>query len=85
MDDRPARAFVIDLTHAVEACEFAAALLAAWRRQRPAIRLSFLPGAPEHERLLEAHGLEVIGEGADLAPSPVLPRHSPKTRARAPA
>ena len=32
MDESPARDFIIDLTHAVEACDFAAVLLAAWLR-----------------------------------------------------
>jgi anti-anti-sigma regulatory factor len=63
MDESPAREFVIDLTHAVEACDFAACLLASWARQaRQAKRVRFLPGAPEHARILSAHGLELVDE-----------------------
>jgi anti-anti-sigma regulatory factor len=63
MDESSAREFVIDLTHAVEACDFAACLLAAWSRQRRhAKQVRFLPGAPEHARILSAHGLELVDE-----------------------
>jgi len=60
MDEAPAWRYVVDLTHAVEACEFAAAVLAAWwSERRRAVALTFRPGAPEHERLLAAYGLEL--------------------------
>lgn len=60
MDEAPARRFVVDLTHAEEACEFAASLLAAWwRERRRAVALTFRPGEPEHVRLLLAFGLEL--------------------------
>lgn len=63
MDESPAREFVIDLTHAVEACDFAGCLLSAWTRQRrQAKHVRFLPGAPEHARMLSAHGLELVDE-----------------------
>ena len=68
MDESPAREFVVDLTHAVEACDFAAVLLAAWLRARPGRRLRFRPGAPAHAKLLLAHGLELVPEGDSLGP-----------------
>jgi hypothetical protein len=67
MDDAPGRAFVVDLTHAVEACDFAAVLLAAWARLHPGRRLRFLPGAPEHVALLRAHGLELVERDGEEA------------------
>lgn len=73
MDEAASRDFVVDLTHAVEACDFAAALLAAWVRQRPAKRLSFRPGTDDHAKLLRAHALEVLAEGTDLAPTLAFP------------
>ncbi len=74
MDESPARDFVVDLTHAVEACDFAAVLLAAWLRQCPGRRLRFRPGAPEHARLLRAHGFELLPDGDDaLAPTLAFP------------
>jgi hypothetical protein len=73
MDEAVAREFVVDLTHAVEACDFAAALLASWLRQRPGRRLRFRPGAVEHVKLLRAHGLEVVAEDADLGPTLAFP------------
>ncbi len=79
MDDSAATEFVVDLTHAVETCDFAAALLAAWLRQRPGRCLRFRPGAREHVRLLRAHGLDVVAEDADLAPTLVLPPPRPAT------
>lgn len=73
MDESPAREFIVDLTHAVEVCDFAAALLASWLRQRPGVRLAFRPAGGDHLRLLRAHGLEVVAEDADLAPFVVAP------------
>jgi hypothetical protein len=73
MDDCSTREFVVDLTHAVEACDFAAVLLAAWLRQRPGRRLRFRPGAPAHVRLLLAHGLELVSDGDRLAPRTAFP------------
>jgi hypothetical protein len=64
MDEGHGREFVVDLTHAVEACDFAACLLAAWAKaRRGEKRVRFLPGAPEHAPLLAAHGLDVVQEG----------------------
>jgi hypothetical protein len=65
MDDSPSREFVVDLTHAVEAFDFAAVVLASWARRRPDQRLRFRAGTPAHVTLLRAHGLEV--EGAEAA------------------
>ena len=81
MDETPERDFVIDLTHAVEACDFAAVLLTAWTRLHPDRRLRFLPGAPEHVSLLQSHGLAVLAEGEEaLAPSLSFPfPHAPAT------
>ncbi len=77
MDESAATEFVVDLTHAVETCDFAAALLASWVRQQPGRRLRFRPGAYEHVRLLRAHGLDVVAEDADLAPTLAFPPPSP--------
>jgi hypothetical protein len=66
MDESASRDFVIDLTHAVEACDFAACLLSAWARaRRHEKRVRVLPGAPEHVALLAAHALEILDD-ADL-------------------
>ncbi len=71
MDGSPARDFEIDLTHAVEACDFAASLLAGWARRWGRLkRVRFRPGTPEHARLLAGHGLE-LAEG-DEATEPTL-------------
>lgn len=85
MDEGVAREFVVDLTHAVEACDFAAALLASWLRQRPSRRLRFRPGTVEHVKLLRAHGLECLAEDVDLAPEMgfPLPRSLPASGALA--
>jgi hypothetical protein len=80
MDDSSAREFVVDLTHAVEACAFAAALLAGWLRLHPDRRLRFRPGAREHVQLLRAHGLEVVADDADLDPTLGFPSLSPAAR-----
>src|SRR5690242_16420996 len=78
MDGCAACEFLVDLTHAEEACDFAASVLAAWTRERRRIkRVSFLPGAPEHARLLHAFGLDVEEEVEDLDAVPLLPRHVP--------
>jgi hypothetical protein len=73
MDESPARDFVVDLTHAVEACDFAACLLAAWARaRRRTKRIRFRAGTPEHAGLLAAHGLEVVdAETADALTVPL--------------
>jgi hypothetical protein len=73
MDEASGRDFVVDLTHAVEACDFAAAVLSSWVRQRPGRRLRFRPGAREHVRLLRAHGLELVADDADLGPTLAVP------------
>jgi hypothetical protein len=72
MDESPAREFLVDLSHAVEACDFAAGILASWARQWARVKkVRFRPGAAEHERLLAGHGLE-LDHGADLATEPEL-------------
>jgi hypothetical protein len=80
MDESSSRDFVVDLTHAVEACDFAACLLSAWAKAaRYAKRVRFLPGAPEHVPLLAAHGLEILDD-ADvdtLAPYGFPPSRRP--------
>lgn len=71
MEETPADRYVIDLTHAIEACEFAAAVLAAWwGERRRDVALTFRPGEPEHVRLLAAFGLEL--EDTPAAPASVL-------------
>lgn len=75
MDGCAARDFLVDLTHAEEACEFAASILAAWARERRREkRVRFRPGAPEHARLLRGFGLEV-DEAA--GPVPAVSRRMP--------
>lgn len=68
MDESEATDFVVDLTYADEAFEFAACILANWvrehRRQR---RVRVVPGAPEHARLLAGFGLELVDEDALLS------------------
>lgn len=76
MDEAPARRYVVDLTHAVEAWDFAASVLAAWWRERPRVALTFRPGAPEHVRLLVSFGLELEGPPA-AAPALVWQPASP--------
>ena len=73
MDESAGSDFVVDLTHAVEACDFAAALLASWLGRRPGRRLRFRPGADEHVKLLRAHGLDVLAPDADLGPTLAFP------------
>jgi hypothetical protein len=70
MDDSPAPEFVVNLEHAVEACEFAASLLADWARARRGTkRVRFVPGDAEHARLLAAFGLELLDpDDGDLSP-----------------
>lgn len=87
MDDSPAREFIVDLTHAVEACDFAASLLAAWARERRrSKRIRFRPGAPEHATLLAAHGLEIVedDEADTLAPPFGFPMPRSATPSSAP-
>jgi hypothetical protein len=72
MDESTETSFVVDLTHAEEAWEFAASLLSSWARQWSRVkRVRFRPGSLQHERLLVAHGLELVGaeDELDLAPA----------------
>jgi anti-anti-sigma regulatory factor len=83
MDESHGREFVVDLTHAVEACDFAACLLATWAKaRRGEKRVRFLPGSPEHAPLLAAHGLEIVEEGDA---SVLLPHGLPAARRPAPS
>src|SRR6266498_3847719 len=51
MDESPARDFVVDLTHAIETCDFAAALLATWSRARRSTkRVRFRAETPSRRR-----------------------------------
>jgi hypothetical protein len=60
MDESAARDFVIDLTRAEEACDFAACILASYVRQRwRDRRVRFCPGTDAHARLLAGYGLEL--------------------------
>jgi hypothetical protein len=72
MEDSPSREFLVDLTHAVEACDFAASLLAAWTRRWGRLkRVRFRPGDAEHARLLTGHGLDVVDASEEVS-SPAL-------------
>ena len=74
MDESPQTSFVVDLTNAEEACEFAASVLASWARQWSRVkRVRFRPASLQHERLLGAHGLELVAadEEPDVAPASV--------------
>lgn len=63
MDESVARDFVVDLTCADEACDFAAAILERYARQRwREKRIRFVPGSPRHARVLASHGLELSEE-----------------------
>ena len=64
MEESPARSFLVDLTHAIEACDFAASLVEAWARRWGRLkRVRFRPGSAEHARILSRHGLDL--EDAD--------------------
>ncbi|HEX9049727.1 MAG TPA: hypothetical protein VF841_04275 [Anaeromyxobacter sp.] len=70
MEESPAREFLVDLTHAVEACDFAASLLASWARGRERLkRVRFRPGCAEHARILSGHGLELADGEEASAPA----------------
>jgi hypothetical protein len=70
MDDSAAQAFVIDLAHAEEACEFAACILAGWAREhRREKQVRFRAATGDQARLLAAFGLELDeAEGATVEP-----------------
>ncbi len=70
MEESPAREFLVDLTHAVEACDFAASLLASWTRRWERLkRVRFRSGSAEHARILAGHGLELT-DGDEPTSSP---------------
>ena len=84
MDESPAAEFVVDLTHAIEACDFAAGLLAAWARaQRHVKRVRFHAETPEQAVLLAAHGLELVEEDDEEALA--LPFGFPLPRSASPS
>ncbi|WP_242339974.1 MULTISPECIES: hypothetical protein [Anaeromyxobacter] len=61
MEESEATRFVVDLTHAEEAFEFAASILATFSRQCWRTKqIAFLPGSSDHARLLSGFGLEVL-------------------------
>ncbi|GAO01873.1 hypothetical protein ACOQFB_15315 [Anaeromyxobacter sp. Red801] len=70
MDESAADAFVIDLAHAEEACEFAACVLAGWvREHRREKQVRFRAATREQARLLAAFGLDLdAGEHAAVEP-----------------
>lgn len=70
MEESPAREFLVDLTHAVEACDFAAGLLASWARRWERLkRVRFVPGSTEHARVLAGHGLELADPEEPTSPA----------------
>jgi hypothetical protein len=71
MEESSATRFVIDLTYADEAFEFAACILAGWvREHRRAHTVQVVPGSPEQAFLLAGFGLDLVDEEALL---PALP------------
>ncbi len=69
MEESPAREYLVDLTHAVEACDFAASLLASWARRWERLKhVTFRPGSPEHARILAGHGLDLAEADEPDAP-----------------
>src|SRR5512142_349339 len=71
MEESASREFLVDLTHAVEACDFAASLLASWARRWERLkRVRFRPGSGDHARILAGHGLELAD--ADEPTTPAL-------------
>lgn len=72
MEESPGRSFLVDLTHAVEACDFAASLVEAWARRWGRLKtVRFRAGSVEHARILSGHGLD-LEDGEDGAPTPAL-------------
>ena len=71
MEESSATRFVIDLSYADEAFEFAACILAGWvREHRRARTVQVVPGSPEQAFLLAGFGLGLIEEEALLPPLP---------------
>lgn len=69
MEESEAADFVVDLTYADEAFEFAACILANWvRAHRRERRVRVVPGAPEQARLLAGFGLDLVDEETLLPP-----------------
>ncbi len=87
MEESSATDFVIDLTYAEEAFEFAACILAGWvREHRRARTVRVVPGGPEQAFLLAGFGLELIEEEAILPPIPralTAPLEPPRERPEA--
>lgn len=79
MEESESARYVVDLTHAVEAFEFAASILATFVRQSQRTkRVAFLPGTHEHARLLAGFGLEVVEDEAAAGIPIALPSWSPE-------
>lgn len=77
------RSFVIDLTHTIEACEFAAGLLATWARQHWREKtLRFIPGDAHHARLLAGFGLELADDPAEVLPLELVESYGDDADAR---
>src|SRR5512138_3558662 len=78
MEESGSREFLVDLTHAVEACDFAASLLASWARRWERLkRVRFVPGSADHARILTGHGLELAGVDEPTAPALAGYRRTP--------
>ncbi len=74
MEESSSREFLVDLTYAIEACDFAASLLSSWARRWERLkRVRFIPGSADHARILAGHGLE-LADGDEPA-SPALAGH----------
>jgi anti-anti-sigma regulatory factor len=79
MEESDSARYVVDLTHAVEAFEFAASILATFVRQSQRTkRVAFLAGTHEHARLLAGFGLEVIEDEAAADIPIAMPSWSPE-------
>ena len=71
MEESSATRFVIDLTYADEAFEFAACILAGWVREHRRVRtVQVVPGSPEQAFLLAGFGLDLVEEETLLPPVP---------------
>src|SRR5512141_474433 len=78
MEESASREFLVDLTYAVEACDFAASLLASWARRWERLkRVRFQPGSAEHARILAGHGLELADADEPTSTAPEGYRHAP--------
>jgi anti-anti-sigma regulatory factor len=73
MEESSERHFVVDLTHAIEACEFAASVLAQFARERRRDKqVTFRPGSRAHARLLGGFGLELVEDDDPIGDLPAV-------------